>query len=178
VTTTFTKGDDAILVTPPKRGEASTRKNHETFLLPGVDGELSNLEYLFLTHFRQAFPDMPFPEREYNYSFPRRHRADFAFVFAGLLVECEGGVWGGKSAHNSGAGITTDCERSRLAASRGWRVFRVTRENLNKIPTEIMEQLRDALAVTAPVLTPTAEEKALLKVQAKVRKGTPEGNGK
>jgi very-short-patch-repair endonuclease len=55
---------------------------------------------------------------------PRKYRADF-FVAHDLLIEVEGGAWiNGR--HSRGLGMESDCEKSALAAARGYRLVRVT----------------------------------------------------
>ena len=91
---------------------------------------------------------MPEPVREYVYAPPRKFRSDFCWLDARLLVELEGGVWGGKSGHNSGVGIERDCERSRLASRNGFRVYRVTRKSLDESEAVIMEGIREIIEST------------------------------
>ncbi len=47
-----------------------------------------------------------------------------------LAVEVEGGVWGAKSRHTTGAGFTADCVKYNEAALLGWTVLRVTAEHI------------------------------------------------
>jgi hypothetical protein len=55
---------------------------------------------------------------------PRKSRADF-LVALDLLIEVEGGAWiNGR--HSRGSGMESDCEKSALAAARGYRLVRVT----------------------------------------------------
>ena len=60
----------------------------------------------------------------------RAFRWDFAFPEARLLVEVHGGIWRKKGAHNTGAAITRDAEKSAYAAGLGWRTFSVTGEQI------------------------------------------------
>lgn len=62
--------------------------------------------------------------REFVVAPPRRFRADF-FIGLDLLVEVEGGGWV-NGRHSRGAGMEADCEKSALAAGRGYRIIRVT----------------------------------------------------
>lgn len=103
----------------------------------------SDIEVAFSTLLRLYLPDVPTPEKQYRYAPGRNFAADYAFVDARLLIECEG-IFGG--AHGSITGILMDCERSRIASMNGWRVFRVTSADLKDRPSEIFDQLRTALA--------------------------------
>lgn len=67
----------------------------------------------------------PAPEREYRFAPPRRWRADFAFVEARVLVECEGGGWTG-GRHTRGSGFEADLEKYATAQTLGWTVVRVS----------------------------------------------------
>ncbi len=62
-------------------------------------------------------------EREYLYIPDRKFRADFAWPDHRLIVEINGGVFGGR-AHGSVQGILMDMERGNLATLHGWRVLR------------------------------------------------------
>ena len=69
---------------------------------------------------------LPIPIREYRFSPPRRWRLDFAWPELRLAVEVEGGIWMGKSGHNTGAGISRDIVKSNALAMEGWMLLRVT----------------------------------------------------
>lgn len=59
----------------------------------------------------------------------RRYRVDFAWPDPrpgmGLAVEVEGGTWV-QGSHARGSGIETDCEKSALLAIEGYRLIRVS----------------------------------------------------
>ena len=81
----------------------------------------SAAEVLLEEQLRQA--KVPFV-REHLVAPDRKFRADF-FCGLDLLIEVEGGAWiNGR--HSRGAGVETDCEKSALAAARGYRLIRVT----------------------------------------------------
>ena len=74
--------------------------------------------------------------REFAYAWPRRFRADLrivhpkrAFAWANLIVEIQGGIYT-KQAHGSISGILKDNERLNEATIHGWRVIRVTPEQV------------------------------------------------
>jgi very-short-patch-repair endonuclease len=69
--------------------------------------------------------------REYVFAPPRKWRFDFAFVDEKLAVEIEGGIWI-KGAHNRGAHFESDTEKYNEAAILGWRVLRVSTEQVTK----------------------------------------------
>jgi very-short-patch-repair endonuclease len=83
----------------------------------------SDLEAIMALHIRAN--NLPEPEREYRFAPPRRWRFDFAWPAAMLALEVEGGVWS-TGGHTSGKGFTDDCEKMNEALVRGWRVLRVT----------------------------------------------------
>lgn len=72
--------------------------------------------------------------REYKAVAGRRFRFDF-MVMPDLLVEVQGGVWSvrngdGVQGHNSGTGITRDCEKMCEGVAAGFRVLFVTPEQV------------------------------------------------
>lgn len=69
------------------------------------------------------------PETEYRFDPKRRWRFDFAWPEERLAVEIEGGVWS-DGRHTRGNGFTKDCEKYNEATLAGWRVLRVTGEQI------------------------------------------------
>ena len=69
---------------------------------------------------------LPAPEREHKFHPTRRWRFDFAWPDKGVAVEVDGGTWGAKSRHTTGAGYEKDCEKLNAAALGGWLVLRYT----------------------------------------------------
>ena len=68
---------------------------------------------------------------EYKFSKDRKFRFDWAWPEIKLAVEIEGGIWLGKNgAHSSGKGILRDMEKNNLAVLEGWRILRVTPQQL------------------------------------------------
>jgi very-short-patch-repair endonuclease len=63
--------------------------------------------------------------QEYMFAYPRKWRADFAFVEDRLLVEIEGGVWA-QGRHTRGSGFVKDLEKYNQATILGWKLLRVT----------------------------------------------------
>ena len=92
--------------------------------------------------------DLPVCCRQYPYAPGRKFRADFAFIEARLLVEVQGGIWQRK-AHGSIKGILADIERLNQATLWGWRLLRITAEQLNR--DEVIPMIRHALKY-APIL--------------------------
>ena len=72
---------------------------------------------------------LPIPEREYRFAKPRRWRFDFAWPDRMLACEVEGGTWSG-GRHGRGKGMEDDCEKYNEALCLGWRVLRVTTEQV------------------------------------------------
>lgn len=67
--------------------------------------------------------DIPF-ERQVK-AIPGRKFA-WDFKVANILIEIQGGVWMQKSAHNTGRGVSRDCEKLNLATLAGYRVLSFT----------------------------------------------------
>lgn len=90
----------------------------------------SPLEAMFLM--QTKILGLPKPECEYKFAPKRRWRFDFAWPALMLAVEIEGGVWSG-GRHTSGVGFTLDCEKYNEATILGWRVLRVTGEQVKNL---------------------------------------------
>lgn len=78
---------------------------------------------------------IPTPVKEYQFHEKRKWRFDFCWPEYKVALEVEGGVWmsghGKKSRHFTGKGALADMEKYNTAASLGWRILRVTPDNLN-----------------------------------------------
>ena len=94
---------------------------------------------------------LPTPEREVKCIPGRQFRIDFLYERAGLAIEINGGIWGQKSAHNSGTGLERDAEKSRLLSLHGYRLFVVTRKSIDNDGREIADQIRTILAPWGPL---------------------------
>ena len=90
----------------------------------------SSAEILLAEQLRQA--GLTF-DREHRFAAPRRFRADFMLSARGygsdVLVEIEGGAWV-NGRHSRGTGMASDCEKSALAAIKGYRFMRVLPEQV------------------------------------------------
>ena len=73
---------------------------------------------------------LPEPQTEYRFAPPRRWRFDFCWPAHKLAAEIEGGVWLGKSRHTTGAGFTADAIKYAEALCLGYRVLRVTTQQV------------------------------------------------
>lgn len=69
------------------------------------------------------------PEQEFRFDPRRKWRFDFAWPEEMVAVEIEGGVWN-DGRHTRGHGFTNDCEKYNEATLAGWRVLRVTGEQI------------------------------------------------
>lgn len=78
--------------------------------------------------------NLPRPVTEYRFLDSRKYRFDFAWIPERVALEVEGGVWT-RGAHGRGSGIIRDIEKYNLATCNGWRVLRVTPEELCTIET-------------------------------------------
>lgn len=83
---------------------------------------MSALEEAFATQLRER--GLAF-QREFKFHPKRRWRIDFAFPDERVGVEVEGGTWSG-GRHTRGSGFAADCEKYAQAMCLGWRVLRVT----------------------------------------------------
>lgn len=88
--------------------------------------------------------------RQYEYAAPRKFRADFAIPSHRLLIEVQGGIFS-KQAHGSISGVLRDNERVNNATLRGWRILRVT-------PDEVMDGRAKSLVEAALRSTTVMEE--------------------
>ena len=68
---------------------------------------------------------LPMPERQHRFGPSRKWRFDFAWPLLMVALEVDGGTWSG-GRHTRGAGFERDCEKLSEAACQGWRVLRVT----------------------------------------------------
>lgn len=59
----------------------------------------------------------------------REYRADYALTDKKIAVEIDGGIWS-KGKHGRGSGIHTDQEKTNYYAILGWRLIRVTPDDL------------------------------------------------
>lgn len=105
---------------------------------------------IFIALLRRAKLPIPTPEHAFAKHLGRRFRFDYAFIPQRLAVEVEGGVWT-RGRHTRGSGFLKDMEKYNLAAELGWRLIRVTPQQLPTLAT--VELIRRAL-------TPTALEEA------------------
>lgn len=80
--------------------------------------------------------------REHVFAAPRKWRFDFAWPEPAVAVEIEGGVWTG-GRHTRGDGFSKDCEKYSEAAVRGWRIIRVTPDQVKQ--GKALEWIRRAL---------------------------------
>lgn len=68
-------------------------------------------------------------EREFRFAPPRRWRFDVAFPLRRIAVEIEGGIWTG-GRHTRGSGFQADMQKYNEAALLGWRVLRVSSDDV------------------------------------------------
>jgi very-short-patch-repair endonuclease len=70
--------------------------------------------------------------RELRFHPIRRWRLDLAWPDIKLAVECEGLSRRGVGYHQSPAGVAGDCEKHSALAAMGWRLLRVTAEQIRR----------------------------------------------
>lgn len=98
-------------------------------------------ERIFLQRLKAA--NIPTPVAEYRFC-ARRWRFDWAFIEQKVAVEVEGGIWT-QGRHNRGAGFLADMDKYNTAATLGWRLLRVTPEQL---------PMADTITMIAQAVTP------------------------
>lgn len=75
---------------------------------------------------------LPSPTREYRFHPVRRWRFDLCWPDKGLVaLEVEGGIWN-NGRHTRGLGFLKDMEKYNAATMMGWRVFRVTPQQIKE----------------------------------------------
>lgn len=72
--------------------------------------------------------------KEYKFHPVRKWRFDYAIPEHKIALEVEGGVWTG-GRHTSPKGFLGDIEKYNTATLMGWRLFRVTPDDLYKTAT-------------------------------------------
>lgn len=68
---------------------------------------------------------------EYMFHPERLWRFDYAIISCKIAIEVEGGVWT-QGRHTRGKGYIADMEKYNEAVALGWRLIRVTPQQLNK----------------------------------------------
>jgi very-short-patch-repair endonuclease len=100
---------------------------------------------VFLALLKKA--GLPHPHREYRFEPSRKWRADYCWPERGIILEVEGGIWTG-GRHTRGAGFLKDAEKYNHAATLGYRVVRVTPQQLCAEETlEMLKKLFDGAAL-------------------------------
>jgi hypothetical protein len=113
--------------TRPVEQPATRAKLAKPSKAPPKPPKASPLESLAL--FMLEAEGLPTPVLEHRFAAPRRWRFDFAWPAQHLALEVEGGSWTG-GRHVRPAGFAADCEKYAHAVLLGWRVIRVTSDQL------------------------------------------------
>lgn len=71
----------------------------------------------------------------------RDFRFDFAHAASRTAVELDGGTFGGRSRHNSGAGIEAAYEKANAAQRLGWCVLRYGSKRMGKDMIGIVDEV-------------------------------------
>jgi very-short-patch-repair endonuclease len=79
------------------------------------------------------------PHTEYRFAPPRRWRFDYAWPTQRIALEVEGGAWT-RGRHTRGKGFIADMEKYNVATVMGWRLLRVTPDQL--LTETTIERLR------------------------------------
>lgn len=79
------------------------------------------------------------PVEEYRFAPPRRWRFDYAWPMQKVALEVEGGVFT-RGRHTRGKGFMNDMAKYNAATLAGWRVFRVTPDQLLSHGVDLVKQ--------------------------------------
>jgi very-short-patch-repair endonuclease len=91
----------------------------------------SHLERRFRNIWSVVAADLPLESQKKGVVPGRRFIYDFYVPDAGVLIECNGGVWArGQSGHSSGTGIQRDAEKTNAAQINGYAIFVFTPDKL------------------------------------------------
>jgi hypothetical protein len=91
-----------------------------------------------------AAAGVPEPLAEHRFDPKRRWRFDFAWPDHKVALEVDGGVFA-NGRHTRGSGFVKDMEKLNAAAIAGWRVVRVTPNDVNTLGVSLAQQ-----AIRAP----------------------------
>lgn len=84
---------------------------------------------------------LPRPEKEHQFHPVRKWRFDYCWVKEKIALEVEGGAHT-QGRHTRGKGFIADMEKYNTATVMGWRIIRVTPQDLLKFSTiEMIKQL-------------------------------------
>ncbi len=110
---------------------------------------------------------IPTPERERTFAPGRKWKFDFAWPYAMIAVEVEGGIWGQgeqQGAHTRGAHFLSDAEKYNTAAIMGWMVLRFA---VNHIKSgEAVKTIELALRSRGVTVAPPAPDTSRVKYPA------------
>lgn len=101
---------------------------------------LSTLEQEFITRWRQIVPHLPEPEHGIRFADGRKWEFDWAWRFAKVAVELEGGAFT-FGRHVRGKGYEGDCAKYNAATCYGWKLLRFTSGMLRKDPKRCMDMI-------------------------------------
>jgi very-short-patch-repair endonuclease len=101
----------------------------------------------FLALWQQLAPHWPTPTLEHRFHPTRKWRFDLAWLAPyWLALEIDGSIWQ-KGGHNTGKGMQRDREKDLAALKLGWRVVRITTDDLKKRPVQLVDDLKQLLGV-------------------------------
>lgn len=138
-------GADYATVQPecPRCGQVYTARQGKQYSY--ATGAMSSNEAIFLTRFKQLAPDLPVPQREYQFDNTRRWRFDFAWPDHMVFVEIDGGQNMYVGSHNRGKGKANDIEKQNAAVLAGWKPLRFTDVQLKDNPLYCIDCVRQLL---------------------------------
>jgi very-short-patch-repair endonuclease len=113
--------------------------------MPATNGRKSKLEELFLKLWKKLGDKRFKIQREYCAIPNRRFKMDFAWVKQRVAVEIQGGTYMGKSAHNTGKGLSRDYEKNNLAIQNGWVVIYLDSKAINNLGKESLNLVNEIL---------------------------------
>ncbi|HEY9701236.1 MAG TPA: hypothetical protein V6C58_02265 [Allocoleopsis sp.] len=90
--------------------------------------DTSTAEQKFIKLWLLLFPDISLVNQ-----YPiEKYKADFYHIPTRTVIETHGGVWLPTSGHNTGKGVTSDCEKLCLCTSLGMKYFALTTKMINE----------------------------------------------
>ena len=103
--------------------------------------EQSKLEAEFRLAWRTLAPECERPLEQYRFHPTRRWAFDFAFPWAMVAVEIDGGQW---APHGGRHNTDEDREKLNQAAAMGWKILRFSGSMLRD-PASVVTMVKEAL---------------------------------
>lgn len=104
-----------------------------------AEAKASKWEASFAWHWRlRGGPELATQQRLVS---NRQFRFDFSHEPSRVAIELDGGTFGGKSGHNTGAGIESGYEKANAAQRAGWCVLRYGSKRMKRDMAGIVDEV-------------------------------------